>query len=122
MVALELTLRTSAARENSSAFSDVSEGLANAPANAHIRWSEVHRLTVLSQDTVGSCDFIDVLEEAVLRSRPVAITLRDGQSFIDEIVDVVTQGGADYAIFRTRGQLAVQEIASVTRDERVHVD
>jgi len=37
----------------------------------------------ICQDTVGRCSFIDVLEEAVLVHRHVAVALRDGTRFID---------------------------------------
>ena len=47
-----------------------------------------------NQDRVGSCSFIDVLEEAVLSRRPVAVELRDGSAFIDLVTDVTTEVGA----------------------------
>ena len=72
-------------------------------------------MAVLSQDEVGRCSFIDVLEEAVLRQRPIAVRLREGLSFIDELVDVVTENGEEFAVFRARARIAVGEIAAVTR-------
>jgi hypothetical protein len=42
----------------------------------------------ISQDVVGRCSFIDVLEEAVLVHRHVALALRDGTRFIDLVTDV----------------------------------
>jgi hypothetical protein len=55
----------------------------------------------IDQDRVGSCSFIDVLEEAVLSRRPVAVELRDGSAFIDLVTDVTTESGRDFAEFRT---------------------
>lgn len=75
-------------------------------------------MTILNQDKVGRCSFIDVLEEAVLRRRPVAVQLREGgETFIDEVTDVVTERGEDFAIFRARGRIAVPQIEAVTRAE-----
>lgn len=76
-------------------------------------------MTRLRQDEIGRCSLIDVLEEAVLRGRPVAIALREGFSFIDQVIDVVTENGEDFAVFRSHPRVAVGEIAAVTRDERV---
>lgn len=72
---------------------------------------------LLCQDKVGRCSFIDVLEEAVLRRSPVAVQLSDGAAFIDEIVDVVTERGDDFAVFRSHARVSVGEIAAVTRSE-----
>lgn len=75
-------------------------------------------MTILNQDKVGRCSFIDVLEEAVLRRRPVAVKLRHGgETFIDEVSDVVTENGQDYAVFRARGRVPVPEVEAVTRAE-----
>jgi hypothetical protein len=69
----------------------------------------------ICQDDIGRCDFIDVLEEAVLRRRPVAVELREGETFIDQMVDVVTEAGVDFAVFRSHPRVAVVEIAAVSR-------
>lgn len=71
----------------------------------------------ICQDDVGQCDFIDVLEETVLRRRPVAVQLRAGDTFIDQMMDVVTEAGTDFAIFRTHGRVPVREIVAVSRSE-----
>jgi len=71
----------------------------------------------LEQDALGSCSFIDVLEEAVLVKRPVAIELRDGTTFIDQVTDVTTESGQDFAVFRSHARVAVREIAAATRAE-----
>jgi Rho-binding antiterminator len=74
-------------------------------------------MTLMRQDEIGRCDFIDVLEEAVLRRRSVAVELRDGTAFIDQVLDVVTEKGDDFAVFRDHGRSKVGEIRSVTRAE-----
>jgi hypothetical protein len=71
----------------------------------------------ICQDDVGQCDFIDVLEETVLRRRPVAVQLRAGEMFIDQMMDVVTEAGTDFAIFRSHPRVPVREIAAVSRSE-----
>jgi uncharacterized protein YcgI (DUF1989 family) len=71
----------------------------------------------ICQDDVGRCDFIDVLEEAVLRRRPVAVQLRAGETFIDQVVDVVTEQGVDFAVFRSHAKVPVVEIAVVSRSD-----
>ncbi len=71
----------------------------------------------ICQDDVGPCDFIDVLEEAVLRRRPVAVQLRAGETFIDQMLDVVTEAGRDFAVFRSHARVPVREIAAVSRSE-----
>lgn len=70
----------------------------------------------MCQDDVGRCDFIDVLEEAVLRRRPVAVELRAGESFTDVVTDVVTEQGDDFAVFRSHARVPVGDILSVTRE------
>jgi Rho-binding antiterminator len=72
-------------------------------------------MTRICQDDVGRCDFLDVLEEAVLRHRPVAVQLREGEAFIDEVVDVVTEQGDDFAVFKTHARVPVGNILAVTR-------
>jgi transcriptional antiterminator Rof (Rho-off) len=72
-------------------------------------------VSIICQDAVGRCSFIDVLEEAVLMHRPVAVLLRDGERFIDVVTDVVTENHEDYAVFRAHQRVAVTEIAAATR-------
>jgi len=72
-------------------------------------------VAVICQDLVGRCSFIDVLEEAVLVHRPMAVALRDGERFIDVVTDVVTENHEDYAVFRTHDRVAVTDIAAATR-------
>jgi transcriptional antiterminator Rof (Rho-off) len=61
------------------------------------------------------CDFIDVLEEAVLRRSTISVDLRDGRHFSDQVRDVVTDGGADFAVFANHGTIAVRDIALAGR-------
>ena len=71
----------------------------------------------LEQDLLGSCDFVDVLEEAVLVKKPVAVELRDGTTFIDQVTDVTTESGQDWAVFRSHPRVLVRDIAAATRAE-----
>lgn len=70
----------------------------------------------MSQDDLGRCDFIDVLEEAVLWRRPVAVQLRAGETFIDQVMDVVTEQGDDFAVFRSHARVPVGDIQAVTHE------
>jgi hypothetical protein len=72
-------------------------------------------VTRICQDAVGRCSFIDVLEEAVLVRRPVAVQLVTGETFIDEVVDVVTERGDDFAVFRSHPRVSVGHIRAATR-------
>lgn len=72
-------------------------------------------MTRICQDEVGRCDFLDVLEEAVLKHRPVAVQLREGEAFIDLVVDVVTEQGDDFAVFKSHERVSVGQILAVTR-------
>jgi len=74
-------------------------------------------MSVVSQDQVGRCSLIDVLEEAVLVARPVAVRLRSGETFLDAVTDVVTEGGDDFAVFRAHGRVSVGRIEALTRAE-----
>lgn len=69
------------------------------------------------QDEVGRCDFLDVLEEAATRKTQVTVKTRGGESFTDVVDDVVTANHKDWAVFQTKGKIAVEEIASCTRAE-----
>lgn len=72
---------------------------------------------IFNQNEVGHCDFIDVLEEAVLAKKPVAITLKSGEQFTDEVQDVVTENHQEFAILRGHGRLLVDDIRSCSRAE-----
>src|SRR4051812_15567172 len=63
--------------------------------------SRVLRLTILSMGhLIDRCDFIDMLEESVTTGGKVAVSLHDGQHFVDQVNDVVTQEGQDWAVFQ----------------------
>jgi hypothetical protein len=70
------------------------------------------------QDELGRCDFIDVLEDAVLRRQPFIVQLRAGQGFTDQVMDVVTEGGDDFAVFRAHPRVAVGDIATLEPEPR----
>ncbi|MCI0574053.1 MAG: hypothetical protein L0Y66_25240 [Myxococcaceae bacterium] len=74
-------------------------------------------MTRICKDDVGRCGLIDVLEEAVLTRRPLAVQLASGETLIDQVVDVVTEGGDDFAVFRTHPRVSVGDIIAVTRAE-----
>ena len=72
-------------------------------------------MSLMYQDEVGRCSFIDVLEEAVLRRRPVAVETRGGTTFIDHVVDVVTENGQDFVVFKVHPRMSVLDLRAVTR-------
>jgi transcriptional antiterminator Rof (Rho-off) len=72
-------------------------------------------VSAICQDSVGRCSFIDLLEEAVLVRRPVAVALRDGERFIDVVTDVVTENHEDYAVFASHDRVAVSDMIAATR-------
>ena len=74
-------------------------------------------MTVMRQSEVGRCSFIDVLEEAVLRHRPIAVRLLEGATFIDQVLDVVTENWDDFAVFKDHARARIGEILAVTRAE-----
>ena len=65
------------------------------------------------QDVLGRCDFLDVLEEAVLRRRPVTLRLRSGEQLCDAVLDVVTEAGSEHVVLRGRGRVPVAELAAL---------
>ena len=74
-------------------------------------------MAMLRQDELGSCDFVDVMEEAALVKRAIGVKLRSGETFIDEVRDVVTIDGVDYVDFLIHERVAVREILGATRAE-----
>jgi hypothetical protein len=73
----------------------------------------------VSPHQTDSCDFIDVLEEAVTLSRPVTVQLRDGRRFVDHVRDVETDAGRNWAVFATEGRIGVDDISDCTRAEPI---
>jgi Rho-binding antiterminator len=59
---------------------------------------------------VERCDFIDMLEESAKMHRPLAVTLRGETRFSDDVRDVITEEGEDYALFRSHGRVPVSDI------------
>ncbi len=74
-------------------------------------------MSMMQQDELGRCDFLDVLEEAVLRKGPVQVKLRSGDTFIDIVRDVVTKDGQEFVHFDSKGRMALRDIHAVTRAE-----
>lgn len=62
---------------------------------------------------IGTCDFVDALEAAVVGRRRVYVELTAGGHFVDRPVDVVTENSADYCEFAGRGRIAVSEMHAV---------
>lgn len=62
-----------------------------------------------------SCDYLDVLEEAVTLKSGVLIDLRGGAQFTDEVRDVVTEDGQNVAVFAVHGRVPLHDIANARR-------
>jgi Rho-binding antiterminator len=65
----------------------------------------------------GTCEFLDVLEEAAVTGRTVAITATAGRHFVDHVRDVVTENGQEWAIFRDHKTVPLKEILDARRAE-----
>ena len=72
---------------------------------------------VMRQDEIGRCDFLDVLEEAVLTKQPVIVKMRNGDVFTDTVRDVVTKDGEDWAVFEEHDRVAVSDIHGCSKTE-----
>ncbi len=59
---------------------------------------------------IERCDFIDMLEESAKMHRTIAVRLRGDAHFSDDVRDVVTEQGEDFAIFRDHGRVPVSDI------------
>jgi predicted RecB family endonuclease len=66
---------------------------------------------------IDRCDFIDMLEESAVTGLAVSVRLKNGDHFVDEVRDVTTSDGTDWAIFRQHGQIAVNDIRDCVRAE-----
>ena len=64
---------------------------------------------------VDRCDIIDILEEAARLGGEVNVRTTGGDSFVDAVRDVTTEGGEDFAVFRTQGRLSLSQIQDCTR-------
>ncbi len=74
-------------------------------------------MSLMQQDALGRCDFLDVLEEAAVVKRPVEVKLRNGDSFIDIVKDVETKDGEEFVHFDSSGTLKLSEIQAMSRAE-----
>lgn len=72
----------------------------------------------LRQDTLGRCDFLDVLEEAAVRRTPVELELSDGQRFSARVVDVEATAQGDVVVLDDGRRIPVGEVGAMTRAER----
>ena len=64
----------------------------------------------MAEHLVDSCDFLDVLEEAATTQSKLTVTLLDGRTVTDSVVDVVTQDGKDFVEFLNHGRIPVREL------------
>ena len=64
---------------------------------------------------LDTCDIVDMLEEAVVSRRPVAVELRTNKRFVDEVRDVVTRDGEEWALFATHEPVPVRHIHCCAR-------
>jgi energy-converting hydrogenase Eha subunit F len=64
---------------------------------------------------VGPCDFLDVLEEAVVLGSAVVVELRNGAHFTDTVRQVATDDGEDLATFRDHGRMPLHDISDARR-------
>lgn len=70
-----------------------------------------------TQQELGTCDLVDLLEEASDRKRPVTVALANGDSFSDVVQDVVTENHEDWVVFQQHGRHRVKDVLSCTRAE-----
>jgi hypothetical protein len=61
------------------------------------------------------CDIVDMLEEAAVSRRPVAVELRSNKRFTDHVRDVVTEDGEEWAVFATHESVPVRHIHNCSR-------
>ncbi|MFL5318748.1 MAG: hypothetical protein ACJ790_03770 [Myxococcaceae bacterium] len=71
----------------------------------------------ISEEEYGSCDVVDVLEEAVLAKTPIEIQLASGERFSDIVEDVVTENHDDFAVFRSHPRVSVHDVKLVSKPE-----
>jgi hypothetical protein len=64
---------------------------------------------------LGRCEFLDLLEEAVVLDRPVEVELKNGAHFEDHVREVVTEDGEDWAVFVDHSRVAVSAISDCRR-------
>lgn len=70
------------------------------------------------QSELGRCDFLDVLEEAVLLRVPVRIERTDGSRIDGVVEDVTTREGGEYVRLTGDRRVDVNDIAALEREAR----
>ena len=60
---------------------------------------------------------IDLLEESIAFQRPVAVVLRHGFRFVDQVREIVAELDEDWAVFDAHGRIPVNDIAGCSRVE-----
>ncbi len=60
-------------------------------------------------------DVIDMLEESVLKRRPVYVRLSDGRIFEDRVQEIVKWEGRDHVVFKDHELTPIESIAEVRR-------
>ncbi len=71
----------------------------------------------MCQKDVGCPGLIQGLKNLLGRARgqrQVRVELRDGLSFIDEVVEVVSERGVDVAVFKDNSRVEVTRIDAIT--------
>ena len=71
-------------------------------------------------DDIGNCDFIDVLEAAVVRRETVHVETANDRRFVDRPLDVVTENGKDVAVFEREGRIPVDDLQAVSPSGEPH--
>jgi hypothetical protein len=61
------------------------------------------------------CSILDMLEEAAVTKRPVAVELRSNKKFVDDVRDVVSENGEEWAVFKYHERVAVSDIHCLAR-------
>lgn len=59
----------------------------------------------------GRCDILDVLEEAAIFRKSVAVDLHERTGFTARVRDVYTEDGEDYVIFEDHARMSVADIS-----------
>lgn len=71
-------------------------------------------------DDIGNCDFIDVLEAAIVRRETVHVETREDRRFVDRPLDVVTENGANVAVFEREGRIAIDDLQALSPAGQPH--
>lgn len=60
-------------------------------------------------------DIIDMIEESVMKKRPIVVHLRDGRIFEDRAQEIVKWEGQDHVVFHDHELTPLHTISSVQR-------